>query len=167
MPTPDTFDCEPIKGFVQKYLLNSKVRIDPFSRNKRWAKYTNDLNPDTAADHHMDAKDFMEMLLKEGVKADMVLFDPPYSSRQIAECYSSVGRTTTIQDTQGKSWSDWKEAIDPLCVDGAVVLSFGWNSVGMGKKHGFELIEVLLVCHGGQHNDTICIAERKLTPEPY
>jgi hypothetical protein len=31
----------------------------------------------------------------------------------------------------------------------------------MGKKHGFEIIEVMLVAHGGAHNDTICMAERK------
>ena len=44
---------------------------------------------------------------------------------------------------------------------GAIVLSFGWNSAGMGKWSGFEQIELLLVCHGGAHNDTICLAERR------
>ncbi len=44
----------------------------------------------------------------------------------------------------------------------AVVLSFGWNSSGMGKGRGFELIEQVNVCHGGAHNDTICIAERRV-----
>jgi hypothetical protein len=41
------------------------------------------------------------------------------------------------------------------------VLSFGWNSAGMGKKYGFEQIEIMLVCHGAAHNDTICLAERR------
>jgi len=27
---------------------------------------------------------------------------------------------------------------------------------------GFEQTEIVLVCHGGNHNDTICVAERKL-----
>lgn len=31
----------------------------------------------------------------------------------------------------------------------------------VGKKHGFEQIEILLVCHGAAHNDTICVAERR------
>lgn len=31
----------------------------------------------------------------------------------------------------------------------------------MGRKHNFEILEILLVCHGGVHNDTICMAERK------
>ncbi len=31
-----------------------------------------------------------------------------------------------------------------------------------GRKFGFELEEIMLVCHGADHNDTICIAERRL-----
>ena len=27
---------------------------------------------------------------------------------------------------------------------------------------GFEIIRILLVCHGGHHNDTICTVERKI-----
>jgi len=33
----------------------------------------------------------------------------------------------------------------------------------MGKSRGYILEDLLLVCHGGAHNDTICIAERKET----
>ncbi len=55
-----------------------------------------------------------------------------------------------------------RNAIVPVLTEDAIVLSFGWNSVGMGKKHGFEIIEIMLCCHGGAHNDTICIAERRL-----
>jgi hypothetical protein len=31
----------------------------------------------------------------------------------------------------------------------------------MGKKYGMEIIEMMNVCHGGAHNDTICIAEKQ------
>jgi hypothetical protein len=41
-------------------------------------------------------------------------------------------------------------------------MCFGWNSSGVGTKRGMELIEVLLVSHGGSHNDTICTVERKI-----
>lgn len=41
--------------------------------------------------------------------------------------------------------------------------SFGWNSAGMGISRGFDLIELLTVCHGAAHNDTICVAERRTT----
>ena len=44
---------------------------------------------------------------------------------------------------------------------GGIAISFGWNSCGIGKKRGFELEEILLICHGGHHNDTIVTVERK------
>lgn len=162
MPSADTFDIAPIGELVKRYLRDSKVSVDPFARNKRWATYTNDLNPDTAAEYHLDALDFLEMLRDTRTIADLVIFDPPYSARQVAECYQQVGRTVTMQDTQGKSWSDWKTAVSEIVPVGGVVLSCGWNTVGMGAKHSFELVEVLIVCHGGVHNDTLVTVERKL-----
>ena len=45
------------------------------------------------------------------------------------------------------------------------VISFGWNSGGIGKKNGFEIEKILLVNHGSQHNDTICTLEVKATSE--
>lgn len=162
MPNLRTFDIPPIRALVKSYLLNSKVSVDPFARNKRWATHTNDLNPNTAAEYHLEALEFLAMLKEQGVHADVVLFDPPYSARQVAECYAQVGRSVTMQDTQGKSWADWKDAIAAICAPCAVVLSFGWNSVGMGIKHNFIAEEILIVSHGGVHNDTICTVERKV-----
>lgn len=161
MPSSNTFDVPPISEFVRKYLRESKISIDPFARNTRWATYTNDLNPETHAEYHMEALEFLAMLKEKKVQADLVIFDPPYSARQVAECYAQVGRKTSMQDTQGASWANWKKAISPLVVDGGIVLSFGWNSVGMGIKYNFDIQEIMLVSHGGVHNDTICMAEIK------
>lgn len=164
MPSPDTFDCEPIKGFVQKYLLQSKVSVDPFARNKRWATHTNDVNPKTAAQRHMDAEDFCKALSSEGVTADLVIFDPPYSPRQISECYAEAGLACGMMETQNAAlYARVKKAMAPLITKSGTVLSFGWNSAGMGKD--FEILEVLLVCHGGAHNDTICMAEKRKIEE--
>jgi len=58
-----------------------------------------------------------------------------------------------------------RDAAMHILSDDAVVLSFGWNTVGMGKTRGFEIVEIMLVCHGGAHNDTICLAERRLPQE--
>jgi hypothetical protein len=54
-----------------------------------------------------------------------------------------------------------RDALDVVMLPGSIVLSFGWNSNGMGKTRGYELQEILLVAHGGAHNDTICLAEKK------
>ncbi len=160
MPNGDTFSVPPIGDFVRSYLAASRCSVDPFARNKRWATHTNDLNPETEAEHHMDAEEFLRMLALRGVKADLVIFDPPYSPRQISECYKSVGLTVGMKETQSALlYQRVRNAIVPILADDATVLSFGWNTVGMGKKHGFRISEILLVSHGGAHNDTICMAE--------
>lgn len=162
MPNGDTFSVKPIGAFVQKYLAQSKVSIDPFARNKRWATYTNDLNPDTKAQSHLDAETFLHTLNHAEVRADLIILDPPYSPRQISELYKSIGLEVGMKETQSALlYKRVRNACIPLCAPNAIVLSFGWNSVGMGIKHGFEIIEIMLVCHGGGHNDTICVAERK------
>lgn len=163
MPSHETFSIPPIEEFVKRYLQSAKVSIDPFAGNKDWATYTNDLNPNTSAQHHLDAQEYCEWLRECMVKPDLVIFDPPYSPRQISECYKSFGREPTTQDTQNAAlYARVRNAFAPMIPVGGVVLSFGWNTSGMGKKHGFEQIEILLVCHGGAHNDTICMAERRV-----
>jgi hypothetical protein len=163
MPSSETFDIEPIHNFVWKYLSESKVSIDPFARNKRWATHTNDLNPDTQAEHHLEALEFLELLHSRGVKADFAVFDPPYSITQCAQVYQGVGRPFLGEDSQQQGgWYKHREILNQLLSNEATVLTFGWNSIGMGKKYGFGLEEILLVCHGRAHNDTICIAEKRL-----
>lgn len=41
------------------------------------------------------------------------------------------------------------------------MISFGWNSNGIGKKHHFDITRILVVAHGGHHNDTIVTVEKK------
>lgn len=164
MPSADTFDVEPIADFVKRYLREAKVSVDPFARNKRWATHTNDLNPETAAESHEDAEIFVRRLTAQGIRADLVIFDPPYSPGQIVECYKGIGME--IDSTTGQNaalYSRVRDAIVPLCAEQATVLSFGWNSSGMGLERGFELTELLLVAHGGAHQDTICLAEKRRT----
>lgn len=161
MPTKDTFDCPPIGEFVQRYLAESKVSIDPFARDKRWATYTNDLNTDTTAEYHMDALEFLSMLKERAITADLALIDPPYSLRQMKECYEGLGRKITGRESQ-RFYGDMRDALVPVLSPDATVLTFGWNSIGIGKTRGFEIVEILLVCHGRAHNDTICVAERRI-----
>ena len=68
MPNHETFSIKPINEFVRKHL--SGVSVDPFARNKDWFTYTNDLNPETSAQYHMDAVEFLEMLKEKNVFVD-------------------------------------------------------------------------------------------------
>lgn len=159
MPNSDTFSVPIIGMFVKKYLERSSVSVDPFSRNKRWFTHTNDLNPNTDAEYHMEARDFLKMLLSKGITADLFIFDPPYSPRQISECYTSAGLKAVMSDTQNsKLVKECRDLIRQIATTNAVCLSFGWNSAGMGK--GWDIEEIMMVAHGGCHNDTICMAER-------
>ena len=156
MPNRDTFFIPPIREFVTRNIFG--LSADPFARNSKLATYTNDLNPTTTATHHMDAVDFLEMLASKGEKLDSIILDPPYSPRQISECYAESGIKATMKDTQNAAlYKRVRDAARALCKQGTIVLSFGWNSCGMGK--GFEIEEIMLCAHGGAHNDTICMAE--------
>lgn len=166
MPNSDTFDVPPIGDFVKKYLAQSTVSVDVFARNKRWATYTNDLNTTTDAEYHMEAGEFLNHLATLGVKADLLIFDPPYSPRQVKECYDGIGRKMQQDDAMsGRLRKLWKEAAMPILTTNAVVLNFGWNTVGFGINKGFTIEEILLVCHGSGHNDTICMAERRTSEQ--
>lgn len=162
MPSSETFTVPPIGEFVQRYLAQSAISIDPFARNNDWATYTNDINPNTTAMHHVDAEKFLESMVKLGLagKVDLAIVDPPYSPRQVSECYREAGIAVGMADTQNAAlYARVRAALLPLLTPEAIVLSFGWNSAGMGK--GWKQLEIMLVAHGGAHNDTICLAEQR------
>lgn len=162
MPDKDTFSIKPIGDFVKKHLRESKISVDPFARNKDWATHTNDLSTETSAQYHMDAEDFCLMLKEKNIQADLAIFDPPYSPRQVSECYKSVGIKVGMKETQtGSMYKRVRNALDGIVKPGGIVLSFGWNSVGMGINRNYEIIEIMLCCHGGPHHDTICVSEKK------
>lgn len=159
MPNKNTFTIKPIRDFIIKYNSLDALSIDPFANVNKIAKITNDINPKLNTNHNLDALDFLK-LFKDG-EVDIVYFDPPYSPRQVSECYKKFGRTVNMETTQASFWANMKNEISRIVKPDGIVLSFGWNSQGIGKKRGFDMEEILLVSHGGNHNDTICTAERK------
>lgn len=163
MPNSETFQMKPIGNFVKKYLLQSRIHtVDPFARNTCLAEFTNDINPNTLAKYHMDAIDFLKMLKGRGVWSDCVILDPPWTARQISECYKELGMKVTQKDTQiGSFMKELRDEADKLVLPDGVVLNFGYSTVGMGKKRGYTIEEIMLVCGGGAHFDVICMAERK------
>ena len=160
MPSKHTFSIKPIKNLIEKYMDESVVSIDPFANKSRIAKITNDLDTDYDTTYNMDALEFLKMF--EDNSVDIILYDPPYSTRQVSECYKKMNKTVNMETTQATFWTNMKREISRIIKKDGVVLSFGWNSGGIGKTLGFEIMEILLVAHGGIHNDTICTVEKKL-----
>lgn len=158
MPNSNTFLIKPIKDLIQKYLYGCS--IDPFANTSKLATITNDLNPAYKTDFCLDALDFVASFPNDSI--DVVLFDPPYSPRQVSECYKALDMTVNKETTQSSFWSNLKREIARLTRQNGIVITCGWNSGGIGKTLGFNLIEVLLVPHAGWHNDTIVVVEQKL-----
>jgi len=140
MPNKRTFQIKPIKELIKKY-TKYDIWLDPFPFN-----------------YNIEANDLLKRLRNNSMWG--VLFDPPYSPRQLKECYNNKGQSLT--DAKSSVWSRWKDEIARVIEPGGICISFGWNSGGLGKHRGFEIIEILLVAHGGNHNDTICTVEKKI-----
>ena len=166
MPNSHTFQMKPIAELLRAYDVDqhwNQIVVDPFARDSRWANVANDLNPEFETASQMDAIEFCQKLVDEGVKADIVLFDPPYSPRQISECYKiPLGRKVTTSDTQNaRLYKEVRDRLDAILMPGGLAFSFGWNSLGFGTTRGYQIEHIRLVSHGGAHNDTICVVERK------
>ena len=159
MPNKNTFDIPPIKALLSEEVDINKYWIDPFANKNKIASVTNDLSLEYDTDYHLDALEFLKLF--EDSSVDGVLYDPPYSPRQVSECYNDVGYTVTWDTTKASFWGNHKREISRIVKIGGKVITFGWNSGGIGYKYGFEIERIILVPHGGWHNDTICTVEVK------
>jgi len=159
MPNKHTFDIKPIRELIIEEIPPG-ITIDPFANKQKLASITNDLDPQYNTDHHLEALDFLKIFETESV--DCALFDPPYTPRQLSECYKKLGRSVTFQDTDASYWSNLKKELSRIVKPGGIVISFGWNSGGVGKVNGFKITRIRLVPHGGVHNDTICVIDKKV-----
>ena len=108
MPSKHTFTIKPIKDLLTEEWVTG-IWVDPFCGEYSPANCTNDLNADIKAQSHMDALDYLKQF--DEWKFDTVLFDPPYSPRQVSECYKSLDMTVNMQTTQASFWGDLKKEI--------------------------------------------------------
>lgn len=166
MPSKNTFLIKPIKELLIKECING-IWIDAFANNNTIKKIipslnviTNDLNHEYKTNFNIDALDFYKQFKDNSI--DGILFDPPFSTRQVAECYKKVGKKVTSETTRSDFYTKLKKEITRISKVDSKVISFGWNSGGIGKTNGFKIEKILLVAHGGIHNDTIITVERKI-----
>lgn len=167
MPSRWTFSIKPIKELLQIEkafgLFKEGKWCDPFSGKLSPADVKNDLNPDNKADFHLDALEFLK-LQKTG-SFDGVLFDPPYSITQATRCYQKFGKDKLKINVANQSyWVECKNQIARIVKPGGKVISFGWNTNGIGKQRKFAIDKILIVAHGGSKNDTLVTVEKKAKP---
>jgi len=164
MPNAWTFKIYPIARLLEKYVGDGKGWIDPYAGYNSPAEFRNDIDPKANAQWHLDASKWAEALKKDSQISETligILYDPPYSFRQISEHYKAVGLKATKLDTSMAFYERTKSAFCEMIPAGGLAISFGWNTNGFGKARGFKIIEIMAVAHGGSKNDTLVTVEQK------
>lgn len=158
MPHKHTFKIDTVKCLLRRFVGNGVGWADPFANDHSPAEFTNDINPETNAKCHLDAVDFLKQFSDASLQG--VLLDPPYSLHQVTISYGGHGADRVIALTP--VYDEISRVLKPS----GIVITFGWNSNGIGEVRDFELLEVILIPHGGHHNDTIVTIERKRQRHP-
>ena len=139
MPSHKTFTIKPFAELI-KFELGDNY-IDPFP-----------------FPYKQDAINYLKTIPDNS--ENFLVFDPPYSQKQLKEMYSNNGLAFD-HPMNASYWSNCKKEISRIIKSNGKVISFGWNSGGVGEKYGFKITKIVLVAHGGQHNDTIATVEMK------
>ena len=146
-----TFKSAKIKrwaeGKCEGYVLNLFAGQTLLDVNE----HRNDIRENMKADTHMDALDFCKSY--NGNTFDTILLDPPYAFRKSMEMYEGA---------MCSPFNRLKDAIIPILSENGKVITFGYHSISMGAKRGFEVEEVCIMSHGGAIHDTIATAERRI-----
>jgi hypothetical protein len=131
------------------------VAIDGFARdsfvNDLDCFITNDLNPEMKCDFNLEWKDFAYTIQERGYQPDLVFFDPPYSLRQVKDCYDGIGKNLELWQTQNM-WGVGKDAIASCMPVGSRVVSLGWTTSGFGRHRGFEKVAIYVFEMGGSED---------------
>jgi len=162
MPNKWTFKIKPIKELLNRYVEDGKGWIDPFAGMFSPAEYTNDLNPKCKADHHLESLEFAKLMKEKLGTVNGCIFDPPYSLTQVSRSYKDMGKEYHNVNDRTGAFTKTRDIIAQIIKLKGLVIYFGWNTNAFGKKRGFEIIEILIVAHGGNRNDTLVTVEKKI-----
>jgi hypothetical protein len=155
MPNKYTFKMKAVALLLAQEM--SGHWVDPFCGFYSPATIRNDADESRPADSHLDGLEFLRGIETNSV--DGVLFDPPYSTEQALRKYKPVQGGTA---GRAEYWAKCKDEIARIVKPEGKAICFAWDSNGVGKKRGFALDRVLLLCHGACHNDTIITVESRL-----
>ena len=158
MPSIWTFKVKPVMDLLIRYGVGANW-VDPFAGEYSSAEIRNDIEG-RGNEFSLDALEFLCTLPSDRYCG--VLFDPPYSTEQCLRRY-----TPKQNGTAGRAeyWARCKDQIARIIKPEGLCISFCWDSVGMGANRGFDIEEIMLVCHGACHNDTIVTVDRKIGNE--
>ena len=143
-----TFEQQKLKRWIVKWSKGKVLNLFAGKTRLDLDEFRIDSCDEFKPDLHSDA---LEFLKTTDMKFDTVILDPPYSLRKSFEKYKG--------HYIGSKWTQVRRAVINVCNKEARVISLGYNSLGMSRTLGFQKIALCLVCHNGDHNDTICTVE--------
>lgn len=149
-PRKFTFEQPKLKLWTEKWCQGKVLNLFAGITKLNIDEYRVDINKEMIADYYGDAYEFIK---NTNMKFDTIILDPPYNLRKSREKYEGkyIGSFTKI-----------KNELSKILNENGKIITFGYDSTGMSKIRGFEKIAICLVCHSGDHNDTICIIEKRI-----
>lgn len=152
-PKRYTFEQPKLRKFVELNCRGKTLNLFAGKTSLKVNETRVDMDKRMPADYHMKAFDFLKMAITKGFKYDAIILDPPYSVRKSREKYEGqwIGAFKKIKDL-----------VPEVLNDNGVVITLGYDSVGMSRSRGFKKIAICIVCHNGDHDDTICLVEQKI-----
>ena len=151
-PKRFTFEMPKLRAWIEAQCVGRGCVLNLFAGKTllNLPEFRVDLDKESPADWHGDAFEFVQGCTKS---FDAVILDPPYNIRKAREKYGErwIGQFTKI-----------KNALPRIVVPGGIVITLGYDTVGMSMSRGFRKIGICVICHNGDHNDTLVVVERKL-----
>lgn len=156
-PKRYTFEAPKVREWTEKHCKGKVLNLFAGKTVLKVDEVRNDIDPEVPADVHLDALVFINrwiesLSLDKNFKFDTVILDPPWNYRKAREKYEGrwIGKLTKV-----------KNLLSQILNDNGRVISWGYDTVGMSKSRGFKKIAICLVCHNGDHNDSIGLVEEK------
>ncbi len=147
-----TFKQPKLKTYIESWCKGNILNLFAGKTKLNVNEFRVDLSNEFKPDHLGNAFDFIN---ETKLKFDTIILDPPYSIRKSREKYNGkyIGKLTKIKN----------EIVSRNILNSnGIIISLGYSSVGMSKSRGFKKIGICLVCHSGDHNDTIVVIEEKI-----
>jgi len=153
-PSKFTFDMPKLKRWVEDRCEGKVLNLFAGKTMLGIDELRNDICIDMPAHYHLEVEEFIKMAVEKGLKFDTVILDPPYNSRKSREKYEGryIGSFTKIKDI-----------LPQIITENGLVITFGYDTVGMSKSRGIEKIEICIICHNGDYQDTLGVMERRIS----
>lgn len=150
-----TFEMPKLKIWIESICEGKVLNLFAGRTKLNVDEIRNDIDTEVFSDYHMDAFDFINYWKQEKhPKFNTIILDPPYTSRKSMEKYG--GRMIS-------NFQKVKELVPSILENNGLVIFCGYSSSGMGKSRGFGKEHICLIGHGGSHEDTIVLVERKVS----